>query len=210
MDHVVRFLQKERDMDELKKELCRDTIVMLRYSIDGKPCGTHDFSDAIARRDSRCFFDGALFIYRNCCLCAHYNLIHTWNDVPGATIVCGSLGLGCDEPRWFEFGSPSYRTVSDFRQQHPSDWDWHVWVEDAESRVYDVVPAIWHEIVAFHKNRLHVGSAEEAVVVRGESRDSLRSRGLEYVPAPAEAQAVLLSMFRVIYDEYLEKLGCKK
>ena len=102
------------------------------------------------------------------------------------------------------------RRVRDFTGSKPVDWDWHVWLEDSDGRVNDVVAAAWHSIAAVHGKKLGLGSPAESLVVAGKTRGWLRSHGLDYVEAPMETQTVLFAVADRVYGVYFKALGLQE
>lgn len=202
-------MQRQAHTEKMIRELSQNAVVALNVkSSGGKKFCTRDYSAAILRKDPRCFVDGSgvLFLEGNCYLCAMYNHKTCWNDLR-LRVVCGSVGFGVEKSRWFEFGNPQYRTVADFQAGHPALWDWHVWLEDDGGSVWDVLPAVWHEIAALHGQRLHMGHAHGTVLIKGKEKGELVRHGLEYIPAPETTQHLLLALAKRVYGPCLELLS---
>ena len=204
LEYMLRFDETQR----IKSELSDGKVLFLGV-FGGKNVATPDYSKAITAKDPRCFLDGAVLLLENhCLLCSTYNAKNCWKDL-GLRRVCGSLGFGKGSP-WFEHGSPTFTTVRDFTGSKPVDWDWHVWLEDSDGRVYDVVSAAWHGIAAVHGKKLGLGSPAESLVVAGKTRGWLRSHGLDYVEAPMETQTVLFAVADRVYGVYFKALGLQE
>ena len=201
LEYLLRFDAIERTKSELS-----DGKVLFLGVFGGQRVAAPDYSKAIAAKDPRCFLGGDVLLLENhCLLCSTYNAKNCWKDL-GLRRKCGSLGFGKGSP-WFEHGSPAFKTVRDFTGSKPIDWDWHVWLENSDGEVYDVVAAAWHAIAAVHGKHLGLGSHAESLVVAGKSKSWLRRNGLDYVEAPAETQTMLLAVADRVYGAYFQALG---
>ena len=165
-----------------------------------------DFSAAILRHDPRCFVPGTdtLFLDGNCYLYAKYNKQKCYAQL-GLKLVCGRLGFGTTSPRWFEYGKPMYITAKDFMGGSFS-WDWHVWLEDEDGRVWDVLPGIWHTLAHVYGRQISLGGATETRVIEGLDKEHLMKHVLEYVPAQEITQSILFSVAQRVYTPYFKAL----
>lgn len=142
----------------------------------------------------------------HCMVTARYSLEHVYKG-KGLHLVAGSLGIGKEDP-WFEYGNPKHRTVQDFMLPDGHAMDVHIWLEDKDARVYDVVTPYMVELVApFHEQQLDARSRE---VLEGVGKDALRERGLHYIAAARKLQAPLLRIMtkraQAAYDRVLPQM----
>lgn len=197
MSYLHRLAEHEGDKDDLSEGKC---IVLYKPEASKTAQGKRgvaikDYSAAILRQDPRCFLKGTstLFLDGNCYICAYYNRLRCYAGL-GLKLVCGSLGFGKEHPRWLLFGKRHYVTAKDFMNGHPLSWDWHVWLENEEGCVWDVLPGMWHTLAHALGRHLGIGSAEEDSVIEGLARDILEKEGLEYIPASEATQSILFSV----------------
>lgn len=106
------------------------------------------------------------------------------------TQVAGSLGLGTRDP-WYEFGGANFRTTDDFLSSKYSGMtsagymgmDAHMWLEDDQGRVYDIVTK--HVVMtALHRSKTIAVQAGE--VLAGVHKSELKRKGMIYKPATVE------------------------
>lgn len=123
---------------------------------------------------------------------ARFNQAHAYRHI-GLKLVVGSLGMGKTSP-FFEFGGDTWSTVKSFKKEAPdlfgrTQWDVHVWLENDEGAVYDVVS--WHVVGAAMKRR-KVVEFTLGQIIEGSTKAALVARGLVYVAAPELVQRVIL------------------
>ena len=124
-------------------------------------------------------------------------------------MVAGSLGIGTREP-FFEYGGPDMRTVSDFRNSKFTrktgdgiGWDAHVWIEDKEGFVYDVVTPHMKNVAFIHDKELAANDGDILFMIR---KADMTQMGLHYIEADKMCQEVLLrSMDRDWTPAYNQK-----
>jgi hypothetical protein len=196
------YVEQLSEHKNTEAALCQGATMVL-----AGPYGIRDFSKAILRQDPRCFIDkSVLFLDGNCFVYATYNQQKHWAALH-LKIVCGSLGFGKppSEP-WFEHGHREWTSVKQFMNGNEASWDWHVWCEDAEGCVYDIVPGLWHAAARVYGRKLEIGAPDKNTVIKGMHKAELKRGGLEYVAAPLETQGVLLSIASRLYACYFKKL----
>lgn len=207
MAYLQRLEEHRKLEDDLSqgKAIVLNTHAVLKNTEDRK-VAIKDFSAAILRQDPRCFVKDTpvLFLDGNCYIYAYYNRQRCYVDL-GLHLVSGSLGFGKKTPRWFEFGSETYCTAKDFMSALGS-WDWHVWLEDGDGNVWDVVPDIWHPLAKTYGRHFSFGSDKETVVMEGLSKAEAKKHGLEYVPADESTQHILFSVAQKLYEPYFKAL----
>lgn len=210
--HGTGYMRRHIAQQRLLKELSGAHTITFPSDLGGEPTPHPNFSEAIRRKDPRCFLEDGrvLFIPRHPYLCSAYNRRSAWADL-NLRLVCGSLGFGlrsdADPAPWYEFGNPEYTTDDDFMAGHPADWNWHVWLEDGGGRVWDVCDAFWHDLAAARGHRILIGDALTTAVIRGETVEALQSqKGLHYAPAPRPVQRALLDTAQRTLSPYYEFL----
>lgn len=152
----------------------------------------------------------------HCIVTALYNKDYCYKS-KNLRAVAGSLGLGANTP-FFEYGSPDYTTISQYlrpalaadlidvlRKKGKSGMlsgsDFHLWLEDGDGNVYDVVDSVWLHIAMFRRLRVHARTKQ---IIKNQSKQSLKELGLHYIPAPENIQSELVS---AIVWRYKHKLG---
>jgi hypothetical protein len=112
-------------------------------------------------------------------------------------VVIGSFGLGMGASPFYEHGNPTNTAASQFIHSDGRSTDLHMWLEDGEGRVYDV---LGDELlaVAMIRGQRTDALASHVEVVRGVAKADLAARGFHYVPAlPAVQQDLWTHMLRV-------------
>jgi hypothetical protein len=123
-------------------------------------------------------------------LCLLNQEIYALRGIP-LKLVAGSLGVGTKDP-FFEFGSLHFRTISDFLSSPYTKqitkgctiMDAHMWLEDNEGKVYDVVMKHIAKIVPRERRKTVYVRARQ--VLEGVDKRELSGMGLVYVPADKE------------------------
>lgn len=123
-------------------------------------------------------------------------------------LVIGSFAIN----GWFEFGGKDW-TKDDFeKKMMPGMSDSHCWLEDAEGNVYD-------RLFTEYENRWVKYRTGKPMPVKGTlegiSKEDLKDIGIEYVPAPKDAQLALLnhhkhhmaSMYKAWKNKSFKSLG---
>jgi len=113
-----------------------------------------------------------------CPINAFINSRHAYKD-KNLKIVIGSLGVN----GWFEYGGKNWG-MEEFQRKME---DVHFWLEDKNGNVYDFLferYSLWSVIRTGNKLR-------RTGILEGVSKNELKSIGIEYIPAPTEAQMML-------------------
>ena len=200
----MAYMERLSALRSMEDELCKGKTVILKIESSGSACAIKDFSAAVLRKDPRCFVPGtdALFLDGHCFIYTTYNFKKKWT-APNMNIVCGTLGFGLQsEPRWYEHGNPEWTSAKQFMNNGRVSWDWHVWIEDDSGRVYDVVPAMWYYLAKVQGKTMTIADPEKNTVIEGVSKDHLKEKGLEYIPAPLQTQKILLAMAFRLYRQF--------
>jgi hypothetical protein len=120
----------------------------------------------------------------NCYINASINRAHHYKDL-GLKMVIGSLGIN----GWFEFGGRRW-AKSDFAAKiNGYVTDSHCWLEDAEGNVYDFLFPEYQYWVRIRTDM----PMRMTGLIEGVSKKTLARSGIEYVPAPMDAQMLLAS-----------------
>jgi hypothetical protein len=117
-----------------------------------------------------------------CQINAFINLRHAYKD-KDLKVVIGSLGVN----GWFEYGGKNWG-IEEFKRKME---DVHFWLEDKNGNVYDFLferYSLWSVIRTGNKLR-------RTGILEGVSKNELKSVGIEYIPAPIEAQMMLYVNF---------------
>lgn len=110
---------------------------------------------------------------------------------PNLRLVVGSLGIGMDDPFW-EYGGPTYKNLKQFRMNGVSEQlDGHVWCQDEQGLIYDVVTSYMIKVAAIHQKKIGL---KDKMIVKKVSKDSLVKLGFHYMPAPTSIEKDLLKM----------------
>lgn len=146
---------------------------------------------------------GGLIMIPDCCLLqALYNSKRgPWSNIRGVKVVAGSLGVGVDKNPWFEYGGSDFKNVcqfiaSPFTHAPAGAFDCHVWVEDQEGRIYDIITPYLREVASFHGKKFRVKDA----MIQGETREALAAMGLHYIIAPGIASDALIAVMGRNHD----------
>ena len=119
-------------------------------------------------------------------------------------MVMGSLGIN----GWFEYGGKNW-TKKDFEKKIMGYCsDSHCWFEDDEGNVSDYLYEDYDFWVKFNTRQ----KMRRVGLVEGVSKEELARDGVEYVPAPKDAQtALFLATFKFMRDSHdgLLKGTCK-
>lgn len=109
-------------------------------------------------------------------------------------LVIGSLSIN----GWFEFGGKNW-TKKDFQaKMFPGISDSHCWLEDAEGNVYDYLFGGYEGRWVIYRT----GNKMKLIgMVEGMSKAELLTYGVEYVPAPMDAQFMLLNHHKIHMSE---------
>ena len=166
--------------DQLKKSLTR-----VNKRFPNGPCK----SGRIILIDNR-----LIWIESMCFKQASFNMDHYYRDI-GKNLfrVVGSLGIGQPSDKngiWFEFGAAQNTIVKDYRDTYSkkdNSWDAHVWLEDSEGKVYDIVTEQMVYAALFHDKTMHL---PEGTVIE-DTKDKLMDKGLRYIAAPGVTQGML-------------------
>ena len=130
----------------------------------------------------------------NCYTNAYVNKRHYYKD-KNLKLVIGSLGIN----GWFEYGGKNW-IKNDFEKKIMGFCsDSHCWLEDDEGNIYDYLFEDYNFWVKYNtkSNMRRIG------LVEGVSKEDLARDGVEYVPAPKDAQNMLfLNTFKVMKDSH--------
>ena len=141
-------------------------------------------------------------VERNCfgnCV-TNQGYLETMAGVP-LHLVAGSLGLCNPAPTWYEWGGMGetvYTTAAQFAACPltglPSV---HFWLETEDGEVWDVLDRYLIRVVAKTWSK-KIDTSDFALkrIVTGKSREVLKARGLEYVPAAPRIQKTLINNAR--------------
>ena len=150
-----------------------------------------------------------LVMIKQCCyLQAIFNLFRGayTDNKRGMHIVAGSLGIGVHKP-FFEYGAESFNTVEDYMNSPFTTatstgmvTDAHVWIEDSEGRVYDMVTDHMFLVACLHGEQLHV----DGPIIEGVEKSELEKLGMHY--RKVHEHTVLLARMAVGHDYSAEKL----
>ena len=121
-------------------------------------------------------------------------------------VVIGSLGLGLDANPHFECGDPAYTTAAQFIIGDGRSTDLHMWLEDADGCVYDVL-SDEYLAVAFLRHKQTDTLTMNPEAVRGVSKQDLVARGFHHVAAPAQAQQDLWTHLLRVHASPFAQLG---
>lgn len=147
-----------------------------------------------------------VFFESNCFCSAKHNLEHFWKNM-NLHLVAGSLGIQAPEAEgevYWLYGDPIFTKVEDFVSDEQDGeeeddeksgsilhFDVHVWLEDTEGNVFDVV-----DIQQFEKDTVAYklfDSSKRFLIAQKHSKEAiLKSCKLVYHPALEEIQQELL------------------
>jgi hypothetical protein len=139
-----------------------------------------------------------LYASQACYHQASFNQAHAYRELE-LRVTVGSLGIGlAHEEPFYEFGGADFTTFAHYKQYTvESDlepgchlWDAHIWLEDADGRVYDVVSGVMKNCAEVRGKTLRF---LERHVIEGLDKSQLAAAGLHYIAAPGAAQAVLMT-----------------
>ena len=120
----------------------------------------------------------------NCYLNAFINKEHHYKDKK-LKMVIGSLGIN----NWFEYGGKHWTKADFAKKVRGYITDSHCWLEDADGNVYDYLFEDYDYWVGVRTGK----SMRRKGLLEGVSKADLLADGIEYVPAPLDAQLHLAS-----------------
>jgi hypothetical protein len=124
---------------------------------------------------------GLIAINNGCFKQAWFNRDHFYAGL-NLRPVMGSLGIGQGDP-FYEYGGLAYRSLADFIENgKDGSWDVHMWLEDEEGNVFDIVTPLMEDAARINKKQLSQLSSLSRV--EGLTKAWLRDRGLHYVAVP--------------------------
>lgn len=115
-------------------------------------------------------------------------------------MVVGSFGVGHDLSPVYLYGNPMWTEEQQFYTKHdPPFMNAHVWLEDDESRVYDIQMQLWQDVADQHNKSLSVEARlldnEHYRLIEAKTKDELRNQGFHYNACPQHLQEPLLNAF---------------
>ncbi|KAI8820887.1 uncharacterized protein EV422DRAFT_506606 [Fimicolochytrium jonesii] len=126
--------------------------------------------------------------------CLAYNTVNAndgWKHL-NLKIVAGSLGIGRTKP-FFEYGG---ETWTEFHQFNRGDRvDAHVWLEDENGRVYDIVTMHMCGVASVRGKEFRL---QPYRIIDGMSKQKLCALGLHYVPSTDAIQSLILEKMKSI------------
>jgi hypothetical protein len=142
---------------------------------------------------------GVVYTEGQCYMNSIFNMKRVW-QYRDLHLVYGSLGLGRQQNPFFEFGGANWNTINDFTSSphtktdaaSRTSLDAHVWLEDANGKVYDCVTRSMRHVCQV-RNLPPIDSS--LTVAQGLTKTELRQRGLYHVPAPPAVQLHLARIF---------------
>jgi len=142
------------------------------------------------------FVTGHWFAYGMCIYYALINQAEVYKDKQ-LKVVIGSFGLGKGSVPHWEYGNPTYTKAKQFIL--PADGrstDLHVWLEDSEGLIYDILSNEYLGVAFLHGKTTEV-LAQNPELIDGVAPKTLAARGFHYLAAPSKAQKDLwLHMIR--------------
>lgn len=133
----------------------------------------------------------------NCYINAFINKTHHYKDKT-LKMVIGSFAIN----GWFEFGGKHW-TKADFAKKiHGVSSDSHCWLEDADGNVYDFIFPEYNFWVGIRTRK----PMRRTGLVEGVSKADLLADGIEYVPAPLDAQLLLATATGKFVRNAVQKL----
>lgn len=155
------------------------------------------------------------------CYMAWFNKDFEYYDL-GLHVVCGSLAFGSNDDPWFEYGGRDWTRFKHFMNSkliigntqfnvssknktgHKTLQDVHIWLEDDEGNVYDIVQTHFkiieqqmRDYPELYRNNSNIVPGKQIIgfkegdVIQGMSKDELKTKGLQYFPAPPETSKQL-------------------
>ena len=155
----------------------------------------------IKSHDERIFINDVLAIPHHCFLNALYNKQNAYANKE-LKIVIGSLGIGKKDP-FYEYGNPHWSKVEDFRKA-PGMYDIHVWLEDIDGNIYDVVITVIHYVAVIKNKSI---SFKDNEIIAGKSREQCERAGLFYVEASKEISHAVLQEYIELNQTMLQLLN---
>jgi hypothetical protein len=116
-------------------------------------------------------------------------------------IVLGSLGLGKDKKIVYEFGGLNFTRKEQFMTTQAGIYDIHVWLEDDNGNIYDVVTDYMLDVARFR--RLDVDFNTPNTVIEGITKRTLAERGLHYLASESSIQEYILNDYCKQYKVYI-------
>jgi hypothetical protein len=123
------------------------------------------------------------YIPGGCYLNAYVNKLNHYKDRK-LKIVCGSLGIN----GFFEFGGKNWKKKQFQDKINGNRTDSHCWLEDEEGNVYDNLFLDYNFWVLLRTRK----PMKRYGILEGVSKEELARDGVEYVPAPVDAQIALV------------------
>lgn len=118
----------------------------------------------------------------NCYINAYINMRHHYKD-KSLKLVIGSLGINT----WFEYGGKDW-TKKDFQKKLMGfRSDSHCWLEDSDGNIYDFLFSEYEDWVMINTRR----KMKRKGLLEGVPKAELARQGVQYVPAPKDAQEML-------------------
>jgi hypothetical protein len=151
-----------------------------------------------------------------CGVQATYNKAHAYQHLH-LRVVVGSLGIGKQNP-FFEYGDRHYQHISQFFRPALSSFegsfgnlfeglfggsDMHVWLEDRDGKVFDIVEQNMILVAQWRKLSVSVKAGD---IVEGVTKEELRRKGLHYVPANARILDELGRVRTLRYGNMIQRL----
>jgi hypothetical protein len=141
-----------------------------------------------------------LYLGQACSRQGWFNQEHAYREL-GLRSVAGSLGIGlAHQVPFYEYGGAEYTTFAHYRRSRFTVdslatpgcqvWDAHVWLEDADGRVYDVVSSGMTNCAAVRGKTLRL---PERHVIEGVDKAELAAHGLHYAAAVGITQQALMT-----------------
>lgn len=123
---------------------------------------------------------------------SNYHEFLTLSGQKELSVVCGSLGVGdSGDSVWWEWGGPDPEALTiETMLRCPvtkKGKNCHMWLEDEEGRVYDIVPNYIVTVVCqVHRKQLHLDDLIERCLIVGRTKSDLQGMGLWYHTAAPE------------------------
>jgi hypothetical protein len=117
-------------------------------------------------------------------------------------LIIGSLGIN----GWFEYGGKTWGESEFMRKASGISSDSHCWLEDEGGNVYDCLFPQYNFWV-----KLRTGSEMKlSGILEGVSKAKLATMGIDYVPAPKDAQTALFCFHHKFVKDMYEGLKTHK
>lgn len=136
---------------------------------------------------------GHFYGYGLCVFYALYNLAAVYQADASLRVVIGSLGVGRvrdRKPVHFDWGDAKWTQAQQFIIDDGRSTNLHVWLENTDGRVYDVLSEEFLGIAFLHGRTTSLLSANPELI-EAASKTTMALRGFSYVPAPLDTQREL-------------------